>query len=123
LKQFSVDAQYVAAYGRQVERAAQDALDAKRYAQSNGEISAGEQGWLALLGDTHKMIVDAVRKEIDGLAEACRSGAEALKSSAAYYTHTDEASAAKLDATLTGYNDRESYFTSHYGETGAWEPQ
>lgn len=123
MKQFSVRAPYVAAYGRQVGRAAQDALEAKRYAESNGEISAGEQGWLALLGDTHAMILDAVGKEIDGLAEACRSGAQALANTAAYYTHTDEAAAAKLDGTLTGYNDREGYFTSHYGQGGAWEPQ
>jgi hypothetical protein len=121
MKQFSVHADCVAGYGKQVARAHQDAVNGNEYTAANGEIGAGEQGWLALLGDAHKMIIEAVSAEIDGLAEACASGAAGLSAAAAHYRKTDEHAAAELDATLTGYHDREAYFTSHYDRNGAWE--
>lgn len=119
MKPFYVTAEYVDKYGGQVGRAQEDARDGKHYAESNGEISVGEQGWLALLGDAHKTIMHALERELDGLAESCSTGSAALHQAAAYYAHTDKATAERLDATLTDHNDRDAYTAAHYRD-GKW---
>lgn len=117
---FQTTPEYIDKYGVQVGRAAEYARDAKEYIERSAEISSGEQGWLGLLGDAHRMITEAIGKELDGLAEAGTGGGNALRRAAGYYTHTDNASAQKLDATYENkYYGRDQYMSDHYRD-GEW---
>jgi uncharacterized protein YukE len=117
---FYVNAEYVGKFGDQVSRASDDAHDGKDYVERRGEISVSEQGWLAQLGDAHKMIQQAIAKELDGLAEACSGGSRSLRQAAAYYGHTDADAAGTFDTTLHNYADRDDYITRHYDHDGGW---
>ncbi|MEV6930822.1 hypothetical protein AB0M46_40910 [Dactylosporangium sp. NPDC051485] len=121
MQRFSVHAEYVGRYGDLLDRAKEATRDAKEYAEANGEISGGEQGWLALLGNAHETIMNALRAELDGLRDACAGGASALHRAAGYYGHTDQTAAADFDGKLDQYNDREDYTLSHY-DNGRWKP-
>jgi uncharacterized protein YukE len=117
---FYVNAEYVDKFGDQVRRASDDARDGKDYLERCGEISVSEQGWLAQLGDAHKMIQDTIARELDGLAEACSGGSHSLSQAAAYYRHTDADAAGTFDTTLHNYADRDDYTSRHYNDAGGW---
>jgi hypothetical protein len=84
-------------YARQLGRARDDAETAQRYLKEHGEMSSGEQGWLALLGDTHKSIVAAVDRELAALDTLTAGASRELANAAGYYRKTDEKSASRSD--------------------------
>jgi hypothetical protein len=84
-------------YAKQLGRATEDADAAQRYLKEHGEMSKSEQGWLALLGDMHKSIVEAVDRELAALGSLTGGASRELGNAAGYYRKTDENSASRSD--------------------------
>ncbi|MER5438933.1 hypothetical protein [Streptomyces sp. NPDC002790] len=99
---FAVESADLGAYGKQVDRAAEDAQSVDDYVKKYGRAlgnSSTEQGLLLAPLELHEQAMDDAGKALSRVHTLLdRSGAE-LTRSGAYYRDTDAEQAAKVDAT------------------------
>ncbi|MFJ3899193.1 hypothetical protein [Streptomyces sp. NPDC090083] len=94
-----VDPWDLSGYARQIGRAAHDAADFKSHCTRYTRISASDQGLLSLFLTTHTSTVETVNRAMDRLQEVLKAASSELERNRKYYTQTDLAVAARVDAT------------------------
>lgn len=98
---FDVEPEDLRSFSKQVGRAAEDALSAKKYATTHSDAvgSTAQEGLILHVTGLHPHVaaeVDSVLTKVHSLLSAC---AGELTRSAAYYEKTDHDEAAELDRT------------------------
>lgn len=94
---FRVEPDDIDGYAALLGRARDDAEAAKRYLSEHGEMSVGEQGWLAQLGDSHKSISGAVERELEQLRKITGAASHVLGNAAGYYRKSDQKAVTEAD--------------------------
>jgi hypothetical protein len=98
---FDVEPEDLRSFGKQVERAAEDAQSAKKYAKTHSDAIGGgtQEGLILHLSGLHPSVAAEVDSVLSRVHTLLSSSARELTRSAGYYEKTDEDQAAKLDAT------------------------
>ncbi|MET8679862.1 type VII secretion target [Streptomyces sp. NPDC004647] len=96
---FDVEHKDLDAFAEQIRRAAEDLEQAKRYCAEHSNIAVSNEGLISMCLTTHTATVQQVTNALKKTQEIVRSSGREMAASAKYYRETDEANAAKVDAT------------------------
>ncbi|MFF7229483.1 hypothetical protein [Streptomyces sioyaensis] len=97
---FKVEPDYIAGFGKLVERAADDMRSAASYLDKNTQVEGSISSFVwDAIGGSHDQTVTDAKATIKGFTEVLDASQRELASSARYYRETDHKEAAKLDQT------------------------
>ncbi|WP_310726524.1 type VII secretion target [Streptomyces sp. N2A] len=101
--EFSVEPDDLNAFGKQVQRAADDVEEARDYIKRSCEMFASDVGPIStvaqLWGGGHEDVVGRVQNTMKALHKILASSSEELLKSARHYDTTDRDESRKMDAT------------------------
>lgn len=97
----------VASYGKMIERAQNDMAEARGFLDRKATVDneAESQLWQLIVGH-HSDVVHKAKASIKAFEETLEASQRELTRTAGYYTSTDKAEAAKVDATYPGGSGR-----------------
>ncbi|MGW6904985.1 hypothetical protein [Streptomyces sp. NPDC054940] len=94
---FNVAPEDLAAYGRMIQRAAEDAHEGKRYLDKYSDIGGADQGLFTRPFDFHGTLVSNVTTVFSRLHTILNASSGELGRSASYYRETDQVEAGRID--------------------------
>jgi hypothetical protein len=97
---FVVDDGALRAYARQMLHAIGDAQAGRDYIVTHGTMAWHEEGLLNELQPAHERLMAEMTTRLEHLVEIFNQSRAALDGAVGYYRRTDNASAARIDATL-----------------------
>jgi uncharacterized protein YukE len=108
---FTVEARAVRRYAGQMGDAAEDVRAGRDYIVTHTTMPMHEEGLLNRLQPAHERLATEITARLTHLMDIFDQSKAALASAADYYQHTDDAAAARTDATLptVSRQDEEMY--------------